>query len=621
MAPTDLTETPPDADAGNGAAGGTRARRGAKPLVIVESPAKAKTIAGLLGSGYVVESSIGHIRDLPRRADEVPAAFKGEAWSRPGRGRRQRLQAALRGLLGEEVPGGEVEAAGQAGQRGLSGLGRGPRGRVDRLAPARGAGPDRCRSSAWSSTRSPARPSSGPSTSGVTSTAAWSTPRRPGGSSTGSTATRCRPSCGRRSCPGCPPAGSRAWPPAWWSSVSGPGWPSAPPVGGASTPPSPPPRPAAAAEGTPRSFTAALVGVDGVALASGRDFDERGALTSPGSVVVLAEAEARSLAAGLVDVPFTVKSMTHKPFRRSPVGPVHDLDPAAGGRAQAPVQLQAGHADRPAPLRGRLDHLHAHRLDHAVEPGPVGGPGPGLRPLRRRVRAGPAPALRAQGQERPGGPRGHPAGRRVVPDTRRGGPVAVGGRVPPLRPDLEAHGRLPDGRRHRHQRPGPPGGDVGRGSTGSRRGRPSSRRRARSSSSRGTCGPMWRARTIPRPSWPTGRSTCRPCPRGTRCRWTTSSRGRTPPSRRPGTRRRRWSRPWRSSGWAAPPPMPVSSPPSSTAATSGRRAPPWSPRSPPSPWSDCSSGTSPTWSTTGSPPRWRTTSMPSPRGTRSRCPG
>ncbi|MDX6365789.1 MAG: topoisomerase, partial [Nocardioidaceae bacterium] len=34
-------------------------------LVIVESPAKARTISGFLGRGYVVESSIGHIRDLP----------------------------------------------------------------------------------------------------------------------------------------------------------------------------------------------------------------------------------------------------------------------------------------------------------------------------------------------------------------------------------------------------------------------------------------------------------------------------------------------------------------------------------------------------------------------------
>ena len=45
----------------------------AKPLVIVESPAKAKTIAGYLGSDYTVKASVGHIRDLPRQArSEVP---------------------------------------------------------------------------------------------------------------------------------------------------------------------------------------------------------------------------------------------------------------------------------------------------------------------------------------------------------------------------------------------------------------------------------------------------------------------------------------------------------------------------------------------------------------------
>ena len=56
----------------------------AKPLVIVESPAKAKTIAGFLGGDFVVESSIGHIRDLPRNAADVPAAYKGESWARLG---------------------------------------------------------------------------------------------------------------------------------------------------------------------------------------------------------------------------------------------------------------------------------------------------------------------------------------------------------------------------------------------------------------------------------------------------------------------------------------------------------------------------------------------------------
>ncbi|MGH9129726.1 MAG: type I DNA topoisomerase [Acidimicrobiales bacterium] len=55
-----------------------------KPLVIVESPAKARTIAGFLGPDYVVESSIGGIRDLPRNAADVPAAYRGEAWARLG---------------------------------------------------------------------------------------------------------------------------------------------------------------------------------------------------------------------------------------------------------------------------------------------------------------------------------------------------------------------------------------------------------------------------------------------------------------------------------------------------------------------------------------------------------
>ena len=53
-------------------------------LVIVESPAKARTIAGYLGRGYVVESSIGHIRDLPHGAAEVPAKYKAEPWARLG---------------------------------------------------------------------------------------------------------------------------------------------------------------------------------------------------------------------------------------------------------------------------------------------------------------------------------------------------------------------------------------------------------------------------------------------------------------------------------------------------------------------------------------------------------
>ena len=54
----------------------------ATPLVIVESPAKARTIAGFLGRDVVVESSIGHIRDLPGRASDMPPEYKGEPWAR-----------------------------------------------------------------------------------------------------------------------------------------------------------------------------------------------------------------------------------------------------------------------------------------------------------------------------------------------------------------------------------------------------------------------------------------------------------------------------------------------------------------------------------------------------------
>lgn len=53
-------------------------------LVIVESPAKAKTISKYLGRGFMVEASIGHVRDLPQGAAQIPAQFKGEPWSNLG---------------------------------------------------------------------------------------------------------------------------------------------------------------------------------------------------------------------------------------------------------------------------------------------------------------------------------------------------------------------------------------------------------------------------------------------------------------------------------------------------------------------------------------------------------
>ena len=86
----------------------------ASSLVIVESPAKARTIKRYLGRGYQVESSIGHIRDLPRTAAEVPQKYRGRPWARLGvdieggfdplyvipgekRGQIAKLRRALRG--------------------------------------------------------------------------------------------------------------------------------------------------------------------------------------------------------------------------------------------------------------------------------------------------------------------------------------------------------------------------------------------------------------------------------------------------------------------------------------------------------------------------------------------
>ena len=72
----DAASAGPEASAASG--------RGLRRLVIVESPTKARKIAPYLGRGYTVEASVGHIRDLPRGAADVPAKYKGQSWARLG---------------------------------------------------------------------------------------------------------------------------------------------------------------------------------------------------------------------------------------------------------------------------------------------------------------------------------------------------------------------------------------------------------------------------------------------------------------------------------------------------------------------------------------------------------
>ncbi len=60
------------------------AKKNGKSLVIVESPAKARTISKFLGRDFTVEASIGHVRDLPQGAKQLPAQYKGEDWAHLG---------------------------------------------------------------------------------------------------------------------------------------------------------------------------------------------------------------------------------------------------------------------------------------------------------------------------------------------------------------------------------------------------------------------------------------------------------------------------------------------------------------------------------------------------------
>ena len=93
-------------------------------------------------------------------------------------------------------------------------------------------------------------------------------------------------------------------------------------------------------------------------------------------------------------------------------GAVHDLDAPAGGRAQAQHERRTGDASRAGPVRARLHHLHAHRLDDAVRDGGHAARIQINELVRRRVPAGQAPHAREEGRRTPRRP------------TRRSGPPA-----------------------------------------------------------------------------------------------------------------------------------------------------------------------------------------------------
>ncbi len=255
----------------------------------------------------------------------------------------------------------------------------------------------------------------------------------------------------------------------------------------------------------PGSFKARLHAVDGARVASGKDFGSDGRLKA--AAVALDEAEARSLAAALEGAAFTVRSVDTKPYRRSPAAPF--MTSTLQQEASRKLRMSSKAAMRTAQALYENGYITYMRTDSttlsasalsAARDAVVAG-------LRPRVPRRVAAAVRPQGEERPGGPRGDPPGRRGVPHPRRGRRRADPRPARAVRPDLEAHRRLADGRRPRAD-----GVDAPRG-TGRRRPRRGVRApAARSSPSAASWPPTRRAATTT-PTSPSGG--CRRWPRAT----------------------------------------------------------------------------------------------------------
>ena len=154
-------------------------------------------------------------------------------------------------------------------------------------------------------------------------------------------------------------------------------------------------------------FTAKLTGVDGSKVATGRDFADDGTLTNAKATPARRgrrDRHRQRAARRRRHRHRRLREALHPPTERA----VHDEHPAAGGLAQAAAQQPQRDAGRPAALRERLHHLHADRQHLAVGVGADRRPHPGARDVRRRVRARRPAALREEGQERAGGARGDP---------------------------------------------------------------------------------------------------------------------------------------------------------------------------------------------------------------------
>ena len=140
-----------------------------------------------------------------------------------------------------------------------------------------------------------------------------------------------------------------------------------------------------------RMFPAKLHSLDGTRVATGASFGPDGQLKGKSEVVHLDRTRAESLVSALADTTYDVRSVEAKPYRRSPYAPFRTTTLQQEAGRKLGMSASVTDVGRPAPLRERLHHLHAHRLHDAVgrgDPGraqsrPVSSTAPSTSPTHR----------------------------------------------------------------------------------------------------------------------------------------------------------------------------------------------------------------------------------------------
>ena len=622
----------PASSGGNGSGHGTR-------LVIVESPAKARTIAGYLGRGYVVESSIGHIRDMPDKAAEIPQKYRGEPWARLGvdvdhdfqalyvvpsdkKQQVSKLKTLLKDadelyLATDEDREGEAiawhlleelkpkvparrmvfhEITPEAIARAVANPTELNHGKVDAYQTRRVL--DRL----YGYEVSPVL---------------WKKvmPRLSAGR-VQSVATRLivdreRERIAFRSA-------------SYWDLEAE----FATEEHGKERLPD-----------SPTSFTATLLTVDGTRVAQGRDFTPQGELRGT-DVLHLDGAGATALAARLRDdaARFRVSSVERKPYRRSPYAPFRTttLQQEASRKLGFSAKYTMSVAQR-LYENGYITYMRTDSI--TLSQTAIDAARQQARELYGAEYVPDAPrtyaskvknAQEAHEAIRPAGDRF-----RTPAEAQRSGLKGDELRLYDLVWKRTVASQMKDATGESvsvrvEGIPGPGTGNHDSERTGAplnaqsfdpaRYTGPSSPPPARSSTSTGSSTPTWNPPTTPRT--PTTRSAASRCwPSASRSRRCASTRPSTPRGRPPGTPRQAWSRSLKTGRSAARPPTRRSSARSWTAATCSRRARRSCRASSRSPWSPCSSGTSASSSTTSSPPGWRTRSTRSPAARPNGSPG